>query len=248
MQSAAAMKATILIPLLVAALVPACSKAPSKEDRVNAVCDKMYKEDTAECAGDADCVETAKAKLDSCKSLAKTVGEADKPHKSLEDQVADEKKKCDGGDQDGCAMYGGALMLGKGTTKDEAKGVAMVKKACEANNAQGCELYGRAYDKGIGVTADSAQYATLMEKACSLGSPGGCRSHAMSFDHADPKRIPLLQKACDGDDGIGCMGLGAAYLNGGQGTDKDLAKAKTYLQKACDLLDDPEVCDKAREL
>lgn len=242
------MKAIFIIPLVVAALVPGCKKAPSKEDRVKAVCEKILKEETTECAGDADCKAEAQSKFDACVSLAKTVGNADKPHKSLEDQVADEKKKCDSGDQDGCAMYGGALMLGKGVDKDEAKGVEMVKKACDANNAQGCELYGRAFDKGIGVTADAAQYAKLMEKACGLGSPGGCRSHALSFETSDPKRIPLLEKACDGDDGIGCMGLGAAYLNGGQGTDKDLAKAKTYLQKACDLMNDDEICEKAKSL
>jgi TPR repeat protein len=243
---------TIIVTALVSLLFLGCSKEESKEAKLNRICEKIHKEETAACAGEQACLDEAKSKLGACKQLSKTVGETEKggAPKSMEDQVSDEQKKCDGGDQDACATLGGAYMLGKGVDKDEKKGFELAKKACDANNANGCEMLARAYERGMGVTADKALMATHMEKACNLGAGGGCRSFALSFDNTDPKRIPLLEKACDLKDTIGCMGLGAAYLNGGQGTDKDLVKAKKYLQMACDL--DPAkadtACQKAKEI
>jgi len=225
-----------------------CKK--SKEDQINAVCDKMHAEDVTNCAGQASCVSEADGKRDACRGLAKTVAESDGPPKTIADQVAEVSKKCDGGDLESCTTYGAALMLGKGVAKDEAKGFALVKKACDAGNGGGCEMMGRAYERGMGVAVDKTQMAASMEKACNLGTAAGCRAFAMSYAHSDAKRIPLLEKACDGKDAIGCMGLGAAYLNGGQGTDKDLAKAKSFLQKACDLEPDKmqNACDKAKTI
>jgi TPR repeat protein len=43
------------------------------------------------------------------------------------------------------------------------------------------------------------------------------------------------------------MGLGAAYLHGNQGAEKDLAKAKQFLQKSCDL-GTKSACEKVKEL
>ena len=115
---------------------------------------------------------------------------------------------------------------------DEVRGAELVKRSCEADNAGGCELYARAFERGMGVAVDADAFHRYMHRACDLGAGGGCRSFALSFDNDDPQRIPLLEKACTLDDTIGCMGLGAAYLNGGQGVAKDLAKAKSWYEKA----------------
>jgi uncharacterized protein len=169
---------------------------------------------------------------------------------SMAEQADAERRACEAGDQDSCAIYGGALMLGKGVDKDEVRGAELVKRSCEADNASGCELYARAFERGMGVAMDADAFHRYMHRACDLGAGGGCRSFALSFDNDDPQRIPFLEKACTLDDTIGCMGLGAAYLNGGQGVAKDLVKAKQYLQRACDM--DPDkarvACQKASEL
>lgn len=221
----------------------------SKEDKINKVCDKLHAEDMAKCAGDKACTSEADAKRDACRGLAKTVAESE-GRPSMADQVNDVQSKCDKGDLEACTTYGAALMLGKGVTKDEAKGFALVTKACDGGKAEGCEMVGRAYERGMGVPADKAQKAAYMTKACTLGSGGGCRSYAMGFEHTDPKRIEPLQKACELKDALGCMGLGAAYMHGNQGAPKDTAKAKKYLQAACDL--DPgklaNACDTAKTL
>jgi len=236
----------LIVTALVSLLFLGCSKEESKEAKLNRICDKIHKEETAACAGAKECVEEADDKLVACKQLSKTVGNADRGGgKSMGDQVTDVKKKCEGGDQTECATYGAALMLGKGVEKDATKGFEIVKKSCDAGNGSGCEMLARAYEKGMGVTADNAQFVANMEKACNLGAGGGCRSFALSFETADPKRIPVLQKACDLKDAIGCMGLGAAYKNGNQGIAADPVKAKQYLQMACDI--DPVKMDSACE-
>lgn len=236
----------LIVPVLASLFFLGCGKKEeSKEAKMARICDKVHKEEADACAGDKDCLAEASAKLEACKGLAKTIGNTEKG-KTMEEQGADVKKKCEAGDQTECATYGAALMLGRGGfEKDEAKGFEVVKKSCESGNGNGCEMLARAYEKGMGVAADTAQFVANMEKACNLGAGGGCRSFALSFETSDPKRIPVLEKACDLKDAIGCMGLGAAYKNGGQGTDADPVKAKKYLQMACDL--DPVKMDTACE-
>ena len=238
----------IIVPLAVA--LAACSKSESKEARCTRVCDKILKEEEAACTDDA-CKSEAKAKFESCKGLCATIAKGPGPGggKSQSEQANDAQTKCEkNNDPEACATYGGALMLGKGgLTKDEKKGAETVKKACDAGAGFGCELYARALERGMGVAPDPAGMKQYMEKGCSLGAGGACRSFALSFDTADPKRIPFLEKACEKDDGLGCMGLGAAYLHGNQGAPKDPAKAKQFLQKACDL-GTSSACDKAKEL
>lgn len=224
----------------------ACKKE-SKEDKVRAVCEKMYKEDVAKCGSDASCTSAATGMRDSCLGLAKTVGNSEK-RPSMASQIDEAKGKCDKGDQEECSKYGAAVMLGKVPGQEPSVGFALVSKSCESGNASGCEMTGRAYDKGLSVTVDKAKYYEYMKKACDMGSGGGCRSFALSFDSMDKQRIPYLETACEKSDQIGCIGAGAAFMHG-QGTTIDKAKAKGYFQKACDLKpSDTKSCDAAKSL
>lgn len=215
----------------------------SKEDNVRRVCQKIYEEAVATCGGDAGCKAEASASRDSCYGLATSVG---RPRKSAGDSVAEAKAACDEGDAKACSTYGAALLLGKGIAKDPDKGFGIVRKACEAADAFGCEVVGRAYEKGLGVTIDMTKKNEYMQQACTLGSGAGCRSVGLAQMSNDPSRIRWFQLACDKNDGLGCMGIGAAYLHG-QGVAVDKMKAKTYLQKACDV-GESSACAKAGEL
>src|SRR5262245_745288 len=106
----------------------------SKEDKINAVCDKLHAEETAACVGDKACLAEADGKRDACRGLAKTVAESEN-RPSMAEQVNDVETKCTKGDYESCAMYGAALMLGKGVDKDEKKGFELVTRACDGNNA-----------------------------------------------------------------------------------------------------------------
>jgi len=157
-------------------------------------------------------------------------------------------KKCEAGNFEACADAGASYLLGKqGMPKDPAKGVPMLKKACDGGSLFGCEIYGRALKRGMGVPKDLAGASKAFTKACDGGKGTSCRALALGMKSDDPKRIPLLQKACDAKDKIGCVGLGAAYLHGNQGTKKDLKKAKEILGKACKL-GEKMACKKAAEI
>jgi TPR repeat protein len=246
------MTRTLMITTLALALFAmACGK---KEEDKEAVCTRVAKkirdEEVAKCAGDKECLKTADemytGRKDLCIMAAKSAEKG--PRKSMSEQADEAETKCDKGDAESCATIGGAYLLGKGgKTKDEAKGLALVKKACDGKSAFGCEIYGRALDEGKGIAPDKEGAKSFFKQSCDLGGAGGCRALALQMDTADPARIPLLDKACGKDDKLGCMGLGAAYLHGNQGAPKDLAKAKQFLQKACDL-GATTACDKAREL
>ncbi|HEY5950686.1 MAG TPA: tetratricopeptide repeat protein [Kofleriaceae bacterium] len=243
------MNRTILITLAFALSAMACGKKDDKEARCNSVCAKIRDEDLAKCGSDAACKHEVEETFQACKGLCHTIATTKEgPHKSMNEQADDAEKKCANGDADSCATIGGAYLLGKGgKVQDEKKGVELVKKACDGKSAFGCEIYGRALDEGRGVAVDKDGAKTYFQKSCELGGGGGCRAFAMRFETTDPARIPYLQKACDKDDKLGCMGLGAAYLHGNQGAPKDAAKAKQFLQKACDLGAQP-ACDKVHEI
>jgi TPR repeat protein len=211
------------------------------------VCVKIQKEELAACADDA-CKQEANAKLEACKGLCKTIASSKGPGKSQAEQADDAEAKCAKNDMEACATIGGAYLLGKGgKVQDEKKGLELLKKSCDGGAAFGCEIYGRAYDQGKGVEKDSAKAVELWTKACDGGAGGACRSLALKKETADPSRIPLLEKACSKDDALGCMGLGAAYKHGNQGAPADSAKAKQFLQKACDLGAD-SACPVAAEI
>lgn len=239
---------TIMFGLAIALATMACGKKDDKEARCNSVCAKIRDEDLAKCTDD-ECKRTVEETFQACKGLCHTVATADKKGgKSMNEQADEAETKCNKGDAEACATIGGAYLLGKGgKTKDEAKGLALLKKACDGKAAFGCEIYGRALEEGKGLPPDHAEALKYFKQSCDLGGGGGCRSLALSYETNDPARIPLLDKACSKDDKLGCMGLGAAYLHGNQGAPKDAAKAKQFLQKACDLGAQP-ACDKVHEI
>jgi TPR repeat protein len=246
------MTRTMMITLALALFATACGK--KEEDKAAActrVADKIRKEELAKCtADDKECKNMAEEMFQGRKSLCTMAAKsAEKgPPKSMTEQADDAEAKCNKGDAESCATIGGAYLLGKGgKEKNEAKGLELVKKACDGKSPFGCEIYGRALDDGKGIAVDKEGAKTYFKMSCDLGGGGGCRALAMRYETSDPARIPLLDKACQKDDKLGCMGLGAAYLHGNQGAPKDLPKAKQFLQKACDL-GATTACDKAREL
>jgi hypothetical protein len=241
----------VLLPLL--SIAAGCK---SKLEKCNGACAEIRAEDEARCGGDKACLEDAKEKNEACLSLCDTAlgsgskkGGDDKTGEEGSGSPADkDEKACEKDDAEGCANTGGRYLLGKdGRTKDEAKGAKLLEKACKLGSPFGCEIWGRALNDGRGVPKDLVAADAAFTKACDKDQGGACRSLALRFQTSDPKRIPLLEKACKLDDGIGCMGLGAAYLHGDQGAPKNLPKAKEMLQKACKL-GQKSSCDKAAEI
>jgi TPR repeat protein len=241
--------------LAAALLVCAATACKSKIEKCNDMCAKIKAEDESACAGDKSCLADVEAKHESCRSLCDAaVGEGKEKRESKKDDEGEgtpadkDEKKCEKDDAEACANTGGRYLLGKdGRSKDEKKGAALLDKACKLGSAFGCEIWGRALDDGRGVPVDKAGADAAWTKACDKNQGGACRSLALRFATSDPKRIPLLEKACGLDDGIGCMGLGAAFLHGNQGAPKNLPKAKEMLGKACKL-GQKSSCEKVAEI
>lgn len=262
------LRSPLCAALLALFLLPSCK---SKLEKCNSVCDKMLEEDEAKCLGGKSCLADASERAAACLNLCDTAlgdkskkdtDDDDKPSKKTSKKSKDsddeegtgtsadkDERACDKKDDpEGCANTAARYLLGKdGRSKDESKAVPIAKKACDLDSAFGCELYARALDDGRGVVKDPKGAHAAFTKACEKKSGGACRSLSLRLKLSDPARIPLLQKACDLDDGIGCMGLGAAYLHGNQGAPKDLVKAKQFLQKSCSL-GQKSACEKVAEI
>jgi TPR repeat protein len=244
----------------------AASGCKSKLEKCMNACEKIKAEDQAACAGNASCLASIEMSFESCSNICEiAMGDGSKrsssdgtdkssrgllPESGVPTQSAADRDEqaCEAGNAEACANTGSRIFLGReGRSKDEARGAALLKKACELGSAFGCEIYGRALDDGRGVPKDVPAANSAFTKACDMKAGGGCRSLGLNLPVRDPKRITLLEKACELDDGLGCIGIAAAYLHGDQGKRKDVAKAKTLLQKAC-TLGQKTACEKLREL
>jgi hypothetical protein len=231
-------------PSVVVACALMLTGCKSKLEKCNNVCFELNKEELAACSGDA-CRREANEKLDACKDLCATVA-GPRPAPPDATQLA---KACEGGDAKKCEDLGGLFLLGRGgMVKDEAKARTLFAKACELGNIASCEFAGKMMRDGRGGPADDAGATRLLVRACDGASYGACTSLALAAMKSGDKAtaLRLMTKACDGGDKLGCMGLGAMYLNG-NGVKRDRARAKVLLQKACSL-GATAACDKARTL
>jgi TPR repeat protein len=212
----------------------------SKLEKCNAVCEKLDKEHQAECR-DESCRATLAETLRSCQSICRmAVGE--KP------SATSDQKACDQGDAHACEELAEMYALGRGgATKDDAKAVVLFEKSCNLGNAVSCEFRGKMAREGRGISANQAEAFRWLEKGCAGGAAGACTSLGLDAFKTDKRRgVELLQKACDGHDKLGCMGLAGLYLHG-NGVRRDKARAKDLLKKSCDYGAKP-ACDKLASL
>jgi hypothetical protein len=245
------MKLRSVATLSVFALLASCS-GKSKVDKCNDVCKKILDEEMAACADEA-CKSAAKAKNEACLGLCDTaVGEGAKNREADKKAMAKSAEElaasCEKGATRDCLAVSMKYLKGlDGTPKSDKDAAKYMKMACDTDDVFACTMYGKMVRDGRGVAADPAAANALFEKACAKDGKDACTSlglAAMKTDKA--KGAELLTKACDLDDGLGCMGIGSLYLHG-NGVTKDLAKAKTLLQKACKL-GAQSACKKVGEL
>ena len=93
---------------------------------------------------------------------------------------------------------------------------------------------GVAYRKGEGVKKDEPKAAELYKKACDSGYPLGCANLGRFTSEGlasktRKRRAKSSGKACEAKEGMSCFNLGDNAML----SEKDVASAKNYLQKAC---------------
>lgn len=149
------------------------------------------------------------------------------------------------------------LEMGKAKlgTPSFREGYEHVRKACEAGLAEGCVLL--AENKfGSGYYKDGLD---LLRKACDLGSSESCRragellrdglkektlsnaAFGQQFEVNPVQARNLLDRACNGDDGLACHGL-ADMLMQGSGGPVDLKKARRVAVSGCKDQSTPWTC------
>lgn len=156
------------------------------------------------------------------------------------------ERGCDAAHQVECSKLGTWLVQGKGGPKDEARGLQLWGVACEVGLAEPCYYLAAALAKGkYGLSADLKMAAELGRKACDGGIPAGCAVWGdvlrRSDDAADREQAwKVLDRACIGGVVEVCRFLGPVCYNG-EGRSRDLALARSYFLRGCEL-EDKDAC------
>lgn len=169
-----------------------------------------------------------KLSSESSKSFCRTLCEGSAYRKMSLDELAAACKKGEG--------VACRIVFFRIEKTDPKKAAVFLKEGCTAKEKLCCGLLGRAYRDGkYGLTKDKATGLKYLAQACDQGEPFSCTSVGLSKHKSDPaKALSLFLKACAGGAKYGC-GLAGVMYRDGRGTTRDVAKARVFMKKACDL-------------
>ncbi|WP_058187906.1 tetratricopeptide repeat protein [Terracidiphilus gabretensis] len=143
---------------------------------------------------------------------------------------------CNAGEMRGCLNFGDLLANGLGGDKDGPRALTMYTTACNGAYIEGCAYEGEGYANGLGGSPNALMAHVYLEKACNGASDYGCAwlGVLVENEHDFVKGRAVFEKACSGQDAIGCVGAAqdAIFARGGA---RDLSKARAELRKSCDL-------------
>ncbi|KAI1297646.1 Cytochrome c oxidase assembly factor 7 -like protein [Halotydeus destructor] len=156
-----------------------------------------------------------------------------------------------------CNKFGTFAFLGRGTTQDYQQAFAYFTKACDNESAEGCFHAGQMLtgtDPKVKdhVTIDGKKALSCFEKSCRLGNNDGCFYAHSVYYHGEhgvkkdwKKAFNLIRAPCEENGHYeSCNNLKLMYVRG-QGTPKDLEKAKKVQERIDDYLD---VAENRRQL
>ena len=137
--------------------------------------------------------------------------------------------------------------------KNPYKALEAVKKGCKNEGEFSCSILADYYKKGIYIEKNIDKAFSLYQKSCDSNIAFACTNLAELLENKHDKNkanniIDILQKACDLEDGAGCIFLG--FMNErGLETTKDTNKAQELYTKgntlnanSCIFNDDARAC------
>lgn len=147
------------------------------------------------------------------------------------------QKGCELGDGDGCVRLGFTELNGEGTEKNRDKALELLKKGCDRGAVRGCRGAAGLLLDGDG---DLEAATELARKACKAKHGDSCYVLGVALfrgktDYAGARTH--FEAACSDDEldkkqGDACNFAGVIHLDG-LGTDKDVAKALSFFERAC---------------
>ena len=166
--------------------------------------------------------------------------------------LKDLKKECEHGDFSVCDYIATLGYKEIDTTCDAGKMISFLSKECEENDFKQCHKLGHFYtykdaEKELcketlvrtikGLSADRAKkYIPFLEKACGGAIYRACSELGLLYALQKELKhsFSYFQKACEGGDGRGCLGMGNQYMEG-NGVSKDHKKALALFKKSCEM-------------
>jgi len=151
---------------------------------------------------------------------------------------------------------GSAVVSTEGCEKDLG---ACYQKCVAGRNGSACYRLGLAFEKSEATVFQN--YAQMLfAESCALGSEAGCTNRASGIRNGEFDGDPMLKRngkelaqcyfktfqlSCVPGNPWGCTMLGQAYALG-EGVERDIGRARTYFQMACDEAPDFDACTFAR--
>lgn len=139
----------------------------------------------------------------------------------------------------GCNEAGFAYENAKGAPEDVKKAAVFYEHSCKAGVAAGCNNLGMLFALGKGIEKNDGKAAALFDEACSKNLRAGCvnlgelalagRTGSLIDDATI---VRLFASGCEANVTVGCYDL-ALMISKGRGIPKDLEKARTLFDKAC---------------
>jgi len=145
------------------------------------------------------------------------------------------KTECDAGDGEGCSHLGTLYEKGLGVSKNLYRAFELNKKGCELGSGWSCTKVGEFYLYGEGVSKNLQSSTAYYKKGCELNTGVSCNNSGFAYanGHGVAKDDAIAEgyykKAISlGNNSYSNLG----FLYASQG---DVAKAKVFYKKACDL-------------
>jgi TPR repeat protein len=163
------------------------------------------------------------------------------------------RRACEAGSAEGC------YALAEVTRARDPDGAAeLFGRACDEGFTAGCYSLGASLARGDFQKRDLPRAARLFDRACSAGDGRACFALAFQLErgsgvNADPQRASVLfgqsrkffQELCSVGEAYACHNL-ALIFAGGLGTPARPERAREYLERACQLGNQPS-CSAAPE-
>jgi TPR repeat protein len=169
------------------------------------------------------------------------------------------KTGCDAGDRWGCHALCEQLTSGRSVPKDEAaarpaceQAFSLFTRSCAHGYGEDCHKLASYYKDGVGVAVDEDKARELevtavepLRAACEAHNALSCWSLAGMYARGVgvPQDLAValeLERTGDSSSAISCL-LYAYRLRSGRRVERSTARAKAYLQRACDM-EHPAAC------